>query len=132
MNARVLLDMHLNLCVVDDVISLIMRCNSTNSTSARACQQAAPCASSTVNPEPCSLDPKPQTLTHVSSGGAMRFINHCLQDFQPNVRACVLNHYGVAHVALYATRPIELGGELSLRYREVSDAEFFASPCGLD
>ena len=62
----------------------------------------------------------------------MRFINHCLQDFQPNVRACVLNHYGVAHVALYATRPIELGGELSLRYREVSDAEFFASPCGLD
>ncbi len=34
--------------------------------------------------------------------GAMRFINHCLEDSEPNVRALILNHYGVPHVSLYA------------------------------
>jgi len=34
------------------------------------------------------------------------------------VRALILNHYGVTHVSLYASRYIPIGSEFSLRYRE--------------
>ena len=41
-----------------------------------------------------------------------------LEGSEPNVQALILNHFGVTHVALYASRAIALGGEFSLRYRE--------------
>lgn len=61
-----------------------------------------------------------------------RFMNHCLENQDPSVRALIVNHKGVPHVALYANRGIEAGEELLLRYGEVSDSQFFGEECGQD
>ncbi|EKX37536.1 hypothetical protein GUITHDRAFT_116344 [Guillardia theta CCMP2712] len=67
-----------------------------------------------------------------TAGGALRFINHCMENEEPTARALIVNHHGVCHVAVYAAQEIQVGEEITLRYLDVSDAEFFASPCGLD
>lgn len=55
-----------------------------------------------------------------TGGGALRFMNHAMQDQEPSVHALIVNHYGVCHVAVYAFRDIECGEELTLRYTDAS------------
>lgn len=59
-------------------------------------------------------------------------MNHCLEQQDPTVRALIVNHHGVPHVALYANRRIVEGEEMLLRYGEVSDERFFGEECGQD
>ena len=67
-----------------------------------------------------------------TAGGAFRFMNHCLEQQDPTVRALIVNHHGVPHVALYANRRIVEGEEMLLRYGDVSDERFFGEECGQD
>jgi len=65
-------------------------------------------------------------------GGALRFVNHCLESEEPNATALVVNHFGVPYVCFYCCKAIAEGEEITIRYTDVSDADFFASSCGLD
>lgn len=58
-------------------------------------------------------------------GGALRFMNHAMQDQEPTVHALIVNHFGVCHVAVYARRDIASGEEMTLRY---TDATVSACP----
>jgi len=63
-------------------------------------------------------------------GGGLRFMNHCLENEIPGTRALITAHKGIASVAIYAARNLEPGEEITLRYQDIPDKEFFASLCG--